>query len=167
MSLTLKLSLDGRDHEVSIDGDTANVDGHTFTVLVEGRSPSMIVLVDGLPHQVEVLRVDGPHIRVRVGGSEHDVQYGRGQPAVPPAPQVQAPRPSVASAGSVTAPMAGRIIRLAVEAGTSVESGDLLLILEAMKMENEIRAPVNGQVAEVHVTPGQRVAEGAALVTLA
>jgi biotin carboxyl carrier protein len=54
-----------------------------------------------------------------------------------------------------------------VDAGQEVARGDALLILEAMKMENEIRADADGTVAAVHVTPGTAVAKGDPLITLA
>ncbi|MBI2760059.1 MAG: acetyl-CoA carboxylase biotin carboxyl carrier protein subunit [Chloroflexi bacterium] len=62
--------------------------------------------------------------------------------------------------------MTGRVVRVSVQAGDAVEAGDLLLILEAMKMENEIRAPRAGTVKEVRVAAGDRVSQGDALVVL-
>jgi biotin carboxyl carrier protein len=67
------------------------------------------------------------------------------------------PRP-VAGDGRVKAPIPGRIARVCVAAGDEVELGDPLLVLEAMKMENEIRAPLSGRVKALKVAPGQRVA---------
>jgi 3-methylcrotonyl-CoA carboxylase alpha subunit len=68
--------------------------------------------------------------------------------------------------GNVTAPMPGKIISIAVRRGATVEQRALLVILEAMKMEHRIEAPVAGTVREIHVEPGQLVASGAALVTI-
>ena len=61
--------------------------------------------------------------------------------------------------------MPGRIIDIAVVAGTAVRRGDKLLVLEAMKMEHTIRAPAAGTVAALHVTVGEQVAEGLDLIT--
>ena len=62
--------------------------------------------------------------------------------------------------------MPGTIVSVAVSAGQSVKSGDVLLVLEAMKMENEIMAPRDGVVAGVHVAKGESVDSGKALVSL-
>ena len=66
----------------------------------------------------------------------------------------------------INAPMPGTIVSVAVSAGQSVKSGDVLLVLEAMKMENEIMAPRDGVVAGVHVAKGESVDSGKALVSL-
>ncbi len=68
--------------------------------------------------------------------------------------------------GVVKALMPGRIVRILVESGQAVEKGTGLLILEAMKMENEIQAPVDGTVDEIFVKPGDTVEGGAALVRI-
>jgi biotin carboxyl carrier protein len=69
--------------------------------------------------------------------------------------------------GTVRAPMPGLVVRVAVAAGQRVEAGAGLVVVEAMKMENELRAPRAGVVQTVHVAVGEAVEKGAALVTLA
>jgi biotin carboxyl carrier protein len=84
------------------------------------------------------------------------------------APAVHAPRPADAapvSAGTtLPAPMPGVILRLQVVAGARVERGQDIAVLEAMKMENVIRAPQAGRIAEVCVQTGQKVAHGQPIV---
>ena len=90
-------------------------------------------------------------------------------PAAAPAPApVAATAPVAASAGgeSVNAPMPGNILDIKVANGAAVKKGDVLLILEAMKMENEIVAPCDGTVSVV-VTKGSAVETGAVLCTIA
>ena len=70
----------------------------------------------------------------------------------------------LSSGGVVKAMMPGRVVRVLVSKGDSVRKGAGLLILEAMKMENEIQAPADGVVDELFVTPGQTVESGAELV---
>ena len=72
----------------------------------------------------------------------------------------------VESAGSLTAPMPGRIVKVMTKPGAAVTKGDALLILEAMKMEHTITAPADGTVKAVHYGAGEQVLEGAELVTL-
>lgn len=85
-----------------------------------------------------------------------------------PAVEPSAPTSRVAEggAGVVTAPMPGTINAVKVKVGDQVKQGDPLVILEAMKMENEIPAPIAGTVKEVRVTQGQAVNNGDVLVVI-
>ena len=91
-------------------------------------------------------------------------------PAASPAPAAApaAPAAPAGAAGSVTvtAPMPGNILDVKVKAGDSVKAGDTLLILEAMKMENEISAPQDGTIASVNVRKGDVVNSGDLLCTM-
>lgn len=91
-------------------------------------------------------------------------------PAAAPAPAAvpAAPAAPAGAAGSVTvtAPMPGNILDVKVKAGDSVKAGDTLLILEAMKMENEISAPQDGTIASVNVRKGDVVNSGDLLCTM-
>ena len=89
-------------------------------------------------------------------------------PAAAPAP-VATPVAAPAAAGgtTITAPMPGTILKVNVQNGATVKKGDVLMVLEAMKMENEIMAPADGTVASVSVTSGASVESGTVLCTLA
>ena len=92
-------------------------------------------------------------------------------PTAPAASAAPAPTPAPASAGKtgstvVKAPMPGNIMKVSVKVGDSVKKGDILCILEAMKMENEIVSPVDGTVASVEVSQGETVATDATLISL-
>lgn len=86
-------------------------------------------------------------------------------PAAAPAPAAPA-APAATGAEKVNSPMPGNIIDIKVAAGDAVTNGQTLLILEAMKMENEIKAPCDGTVAGVHVAKGDTVDSGALLISL-
>ena len=120
---------------------------------------------------------------VTVNGVSYDVcveEVGAGAPVAPAAPvaapaapvaaPAAAPAPAAAApAGSVAvkAPMPGNIIKINCKAGDSVKKGDVLCVLEAMKMENDICAPADGKVASVAVSQGASVNTDDVLVTLA
>ena len=88
-------------------------------------------------------------------------------PAAPAAPAAAPAAPVVTGAGeTVNAPMPGTILKVNVTPGQAVKEGDVLVVLEAMKMENEIMAPRAGSVAQVLVQKGSTVDTGAVLVVL-
>ena len=88
--------------------------------------------------------------------------------AQPSAPKAVAPAaPVAAGAQTVSAPMPGTILKVNVTNGQAVKKGDVLMILEAMKMENEIMAPCDATVASVNVNNGASVETGTVLCTLA
>ncbi|ENM5873437.1 sodium-extruding oxaloacetate decarboxylase subunit alpha [Vibrio mimicus] len=110
---------------------------------------------------------------VKVDGVVYDVEVGpQGQlTSVLPTAQKAAPQAVAAtnyqSAEAVAAPLAGTIFKIEVEQGTEVAEGDVLIVLEAMKMETEIRAARDGVVHELHVKEGDSVRVGASLLSLA
>ena len=119
--------------------------------------------------------------QITVNGQSYEVEVEEvgasapvAAPVAAPAPVAAAPAPAAApkaaaapaGAEAVKAPMPGNINDVKVTAGQSVKKGDDLVILEAMKMENEIKAPRDGVVASVNVTKGQTVNTGDVLVSL-
>ena len=86
-------------------------------------------------------------------------------PATPAAPVAPA-APATAGATTISAPMPGTILKVNVQNGASVKKGDILMILEAMKMENEIFAPCDGTVKEVRVAQGATVQPGEVLLVI-
>lgn len=91
-------------------------------------------------------------------------------PVAAPAPQAApkaTPAPAAAGSVKVDAPMPGNILDVKVSNGTAVKAGQVLVILEAMKMENEIVAPQDGTVASINVNKGDTVEAGQTIVTLA
>lgn len=120
--------------------------------------------------------------RITVNGTAYDVaveELGAGAVAAPVAAPVAAapvaapaaaPAAPAASAGagsvSVTAPMPGKILAVKASVGQAVKKGDVVLILEAMKMENEVVAPEDGTIASIDVAVGAAVEAGDTLATL-
>jgi biotin carboxyl carrier protein len=125
--------------------------------------------------------------RVLVNGSEYNVEIeelSEGAVAAPPSPKpaVSPPKPAkpapakptkpaaatqeTLSGGAIVAPMPGTILSVAVEVGAAVTKGQTLLVLEAMKMENEIQAPADGTVQELNVSQGLSVNAGDTLIVL-
>ena len=87
-------------------------------------------------------------------------------PKAAPAPAPKAAAPVAAGATTVSAPMPGKVLEVKVKAGDAVKSGDVLMILEAMKMQNEIMAPADGTVSDVRVSAGQTVSTGDVMIVL-
>jgi biotin carboxyl carrier protein len=139
-----RVRLDGREVEV----DVREAGAHTLSLLVDGRS-----------HEVSLERVEGGY-RAGVRGTALDVLLTEGAAAT------AAPRRTAGGPARVQAPMPGKLVRVLVSAGEEVGAGQGLVVMEAMKMENEIRSPRAGRVKEAPVREGQAVETGALLVLL-
>lgn len=122
---------------------------------------NLIVTVNGVAYNVTVEEGNGAPVAAPAAAPA---------PAPAAAPAAPAPAPAApagaAGAVSVNAPMPGNILDVKVKPGDSVKAGDTLLILEAMKMENEISAPQDGTIASVDVHKGDVVDSGALLCTM-
>lgn len=112
--------------------------------------------------------------RVNVNGSlyeieieEMDAPAAKRAPAPAPAPAAKPAAAPVGAGTKVNAPMPGTILDVKVQAGQSVKRGQVLVILEAMKMENEIQAPCDGKITGVNVRKGDSVETAALLCTIA
>ncbi len=112
---------------------------------------------------------------VAVNGVSYEVEIeevtGESAPAAAPKAAPAAPKAAPAAKGAagkvaVKAPMPGTIVKVAASVGQNVKKGDLICILEAMKMENEIFAPADGVIASVNVTKGTSVATDDVIATL-
>ena len=106
--------------------------------------------------------------RVNVNGTVFEVKIEEmtGAPAAPAAAPAPAAPAAPAGGEKITAPMPGTILAVNVTSGSAVKKGDVLMILEAMKMENEIMAPCDGTVTSVSVTKGAAVESGTLLCTI-
>ena len=102
---------------------------------------------------------------VAVSGDAVDVDSPRGHLRLDRVPRFVDPADAVAS-GSLLAPMPGTVVRVAVEQGAKVAAGDVVLVLEAMKMQHTVTAPTAGTVTEIDVQPGAQVASGEVLAVV-
>jgi biotin carboxyl carrier protein len=146
--------LDDTVYKIVVDGNSILVNGQPFVVGFEDDR----VIVDGEAYSV-LLEAD----RAVVGGIAHSLVV-EGLEAERTGPKARAS--VVAGEGAVTAIMPGKIIRVLVAEGDEVAEGDVVCILEAMKMENELKAPKSGKVKALHVELGQDVELGAVLVEI-
>lgn len=174
----MKLTVEGRDYEVEVEDDAVTLNGKRYPVTIRGDGRTRFVSVAGQAIRVDLGEVDEDGARTaNVAGKIYPVRVTQAArqlraapaPAGPAAAKAaaQTARPAQGGRGAVKAQMAGRVLRVNVTPGDAVKSGDSLLVLEAMKMENEIRAPRDGTVAAVAVGVGDRVSAGDALITLA
>jgi len=154
-SYTVEIEENGRSvYRVSVDGNEFLVDGKktgrtNFSLIVDNRS--FEIEVDNTDDEYRVL-VDGRNYRIHLV-DERRVRVGAAQSGL----QLQGRQ-------MVSVPMPGKIIAVLVAIGDAVEMGQGLVIVEAMKMENEVRSPISGEVKEIKVKPGDTVEGGALLV---
>ena len=153
----VSLSLDRSGGETIVDGAPSGAtlaplgngsyllrhDGASRVVTVERHEGRMTVWIDGAPIEV-VLKTEADLLLERFGLDTGDAAAER----------------------EVRAPMPGLVLRVLAEAGEAVEAGQGLVVLEAMKMENELRAPAAGRLAAVHVAPGDAVGKNDLLLEI-
>jgi biotin carboxyl carrier protein len=135
--------------------------------------------IGGKEYNVTVNPKEGKFFDVTVNGATYEVESENApaaapvaQPAAAPvqaAPAAAAaPAPKPAGAGEkVASPLPGVIIEISVKEGQQVKAGQKIAILEAMKMENEIPAPKDGTITDIHVHKGDTLQEGDPVVTIA
>ncbi|GIU85343.1 MAG: acetyl-CoA carboxylase biotin carboxylase subunit [Acidimicrobiales bacterium] len=130
------------------------------------RSAAAASLTEGdekVPVDLDV-EVNGRRFNVRVWSDDTVLSAsGGGQPARKPRPrtrQIRASSTGSSDGGAVTVPMQGTIVKVLVSEGDSVEAGDTVCVLEAMKMENNVTAPRAGRVKQLRVSPGDSVSSG-------
>lgn len=141
----------GEDEAVEVHVTPLDDPEASYRVTVRNR---VFDLSAGSLRRAAFLRQAG-EIIVQVDGREYRLYDGR-----------QRRRASAGAPGDLHAPMAGRIIRVLAKAGDNVRAGDTLLILEAMKMEQQITAPHDGTVSNLLCEEGDQVAAGQELVVL-
>ena len=138
----------------------AVLSGREIEVDVRESGPhAMSLLVGSRSHEIALERVEGGY-RVAIDGDVLDVSL------LEAARGTAAPRRASGATARVQAPMPGKIVRVLADPGDEVAAGQGLVVMEAMKMENEIRAPRAGRVKEAPVREGQAVETGALLVLL-
>jgi biotin carboxyl carrier protein len=155
MVMEATLLIDGIPYEVVIRGELVTVDGKPFAVRVAD---------DGvhLTHKTYSVELSGGI--VTVDGITHRLEWKHPQTPVAAAQRAAAPFPT--AEGAVTAIMPGKIVDLRIREGDTVSEGDVVVILEAMKMENELKAPQGGTVRAVHVQVGDDVEQHQVLVEI-
>lgn len=137
------------------------------------------VTVNGNLYQVEVDEVSGefkerivaapvaaPAVQVAAPAAPVAAPAAAATPVAAPAPTPAAPKQSSAQGEKITAPMPGAIVKVNVTEGAQVKKGDVLVVLEAMKMENEIMSPADGTVLEIVTSKGSTVNTGDILAVI-
>ncbi len=154
--------IDGQVYRVAVRGGAVYVDGALLAERVEADASGQVLLhAAGAPVAVFVEEGGmGAVVRGRRFGIELLDDKALLREAAAGGAEGRAP------AAVVHAPMPGLVLGVLVEAGQTVEAGQPVVVLEAMKMENELRAPAAGAVEAVHVREGDTVAKGALLLKL-
>jgi acetyl-CoA/propionyl-CoA carboxylase biotin carboxyl carrier protein len=152
------------------------VAGNISTRLVEDTMDFSELGTSTAPALPEDTELQERSLTVEVGGQRYDVRYWSeviapttsGQRAAPRrrAPKLSDRAASGDAEGIVTAPMQGTIVKVYHDAGDAVVAGDPVCVLEAMKMENEIKAPSDGEIVDLRVQPGDTVNAGAVLMVI-
>ena len=136
--------------------------------------------IDGNKYEVAINEVNDTTAKVTVNGAEYTVEWEKpveekpvvkvqpvaAKPAAAPAAPTPAPAAAPVSGNAIKTPLPGVIIDVKVAVGDTVKKGQTVVVLEAMKMENNINADRDGKVTAIQVAKGDTVADGAVLVVM-
>lgn len=160
------------------------IDDHEHAVDVEVRpTGELVVQLDGRPMDNDVVVLDDGSLSIRIDGKVLDLTVEGSPPDVGVVAsghrayvRVESERHRAAAAArrtggsgsekQIVAPMPGRVVKILVNVGDEVKPGQGVAVVEAMKMENELKAKGAGTVAEIHVKSGEAIESGAKLITL-
>ncbi len=162
------VKIDGKERTVEIVEGKVSVDGTSLDLTVDEAGPGVWVLRDGI--EQTVAQVDGAAPKLTV-----EIRAPGGDPILVAAEVADVKRPEADAAaaahgsGPVTlrSPIPGRVAKLLAKPGDAVTAGQTLIVLEAMKMENELRAPRAGTLSELRCAEGAPVEAGQDLATIA
>ncbi len=153
------------EYEIEIDDNQILLDGEPITIdFAQIAQPDLYsLLFGGYSHEL-LIESERFNYAVTLRGEQFHVQVEDERTRKLNAGRKTAALPDGEFA--LKAPIPGLVVKMMVEEGSAVEEGQALVILEAMKMENELRSPKAGVVKKVDVTPGQRVEQNAILIVL-
>lgn len=143
-------TINGNDYEVKVldkqsDAMTLSVNGETYTVGLKNQQPTPAKVAPATPQGTKPAPA----------------------PKAPAAPSAPTPTAGKAGGSPVLSPLPGVIVKLLVAEGDTVAKGDRVAVLEAMKMENDIKAHQSGTIASVSVAEGDSIPEGTTILTIA
>ncbi|HEV7703768.1 MAG TPA: biotin/lipoyl-containing protein [Gemmatimonadaceae bacterium] len=161
------VEVNGQRYNIEIEDAAAIVDGVKYSVslhAVAGTPVRILGINDAVHRMVLRERVARGRYRLWLDGHRYDAEALDSRARAIRDMQASVAKPT--GPAPLRAPMPGLIVQLRVKPGDHVAAGDGLVVMEAMKMENELRAPAAGTVRAVHVTVGAAVEKGALLVEL-
>ena len=160
------VTIRSRTYVIDVDGGSVTVDGEKFeahAAAIPG-TPLLHLLLGRESWTVACQQLEGRRWALGAAGERVEVEVQDDRSKQIEALTGQGRKPAVG--GVVKAPMPGLVVRVEVTEGQAVEAGEGLVVVEAMKMENELRASHKAIVEQIHVKAGDRVEKGAQLVTL-
>lgn len=161
------VTLDGREIAVEVDGDHVLVDGKRLaaTLTTVPGTPIRQLLLDGRSYALPAESLGSGRWALTAGGERRELEVV--DERTRHIRSLTGAGGKKAGAGALKAPMPGLVVRVQVEPGQSVAAGAPVIVLEAMKMENQLKAAAPGVVAAIKVQPGEAVEKGQILVEFA
>jgi biotin carboxyl carrier protein len=167
--MKLQATLAGRDHEVELHVEgtrvIAKIDDRHYELSLSSRGAGRYVLI----HENRVFDCEVVRNNARVGLSEVRVGKSLREVVISDPKRLRATHGGGAhddGSAQITAPMPGKVVRILVEAGSQVEAGQGVVVVEAMKMQNEMKAPRAGIVVSIAATEGMTVNSGDLLAVI-
>lgn len=165
MKLTAQIGGDDHQLDVRSDGDSvyANVDGREYELEASEVEPNVYLFKNkGRVYQVSVTQKPGASVQATVDGKSFEVDI------IDPK-RLRGARSDHEHSGGhaeIKTAMPGKVVRIVAEVGQAVEKGSSVIVVEAMKMQNEMKSPIDGIVKEIKVNEGSTVNAGEVLVVI-
>jgi len=141
----VKLKVNGNDYDIEIMGKKATVNGKQISIKLNED----VIMLDSNSFCLDFVDEGEPTLMI-INGVAYTVDRPKGE---------------TVSIKNIKAPMSGRIIDVQVTKGNEIKKGQVILVIEAMKMQNQITSPVNAKISEIKVRKGQSVKGGEEMVT--
>ena len=169
LAVKLAVKIDGKERVVDIDDAGVRVDGNPVDVTLAEAEPGVWILRRGSEQSVAHVDGRGGKLAVAIRRPGRDAVVVAADVSDARRASIVAPARATAGGAPITvrSPIPGRLIKLLVKAGDAVAAGQTMVVLEAMKMENELAAPRAGKIAEVRCAEGTAVEAGQDLIVVA
>ncbi len=162
-----KIFVNGKEYEVTIDNNSFLLNGKPGDPdIVKVGENEFSVILDHQSYTVEVVEMNRAEKKfsIKVNSNEYELELKDQFDLL--LQQMGMTKRSAQTAGSLKAPMPGKVLRVDVKEGQQLKKGDSVLILEAMKMENAIKSAGDGKIKTVHVKAGDAVEKGEVMVEM-
>ena len=165
MATKYVVQVEGRTFVIEVQQGTITIDGEAYSVDLRHIEPLALysLLIDNLSHEVFIEKHENQYAAM-LSGKLYSAKVRDAEARVPDV--LPAAHRIAGDEGLIKAPMPGLVVEVLAEAGDETHAGDVIVVLESMKMKTDMHCPQEGTIQAIHVSVGDHVVQGQALVTV-